>query len=333
MSHQIDEMAPGVHAFAAAREDAWHRLGVTIPQEFDAAGAMEFAHLGGWNVRKLPMSATEITEDGVTVIESKTRFMTVRTNPVTGQTEELGDVGAVYLPIQNEAHCELLDALVDESGAHFDTAGSLRGGREVFVSMKMPEHLTIGGSDAVNLNVVALNSHDGTKPFRFLVTPVRVVCANTQAAAIRQAKSSFGIKHTSGNGGKIAEAREALGLTFKYIDAFQAEAEKLAAQSFTPVMFDRFADTLLGIDPVSPDKSSKRTLEHADNIKSLWRESVTLDGIRDTKWGAYQAVIEYWDHFAPANGSDKATARAIRTLTTRPVVDLKEHAFAMLSAA
>ena len=46
--------------------------------------------------------------------------------------------------------------LVDESGAHFDTAGSLRGGREVFVTMRMPNHMTVGGVDRVDHNIAAL---------------------------------------------------------------------------------------------------------------------------------------------------------------------------------
>ena len=51
--------------------------------------------------------------------------------------------------------------------------------------MRLPQHLSIGGTDRVDLNIAALNSHDGTSAFRLLVTPVRVVCANTQHAALR----------------------------------------------------------------------------------------------------------------------------------------------------
>ena len=56
-----------------------------------------------------------------------------------------GVVGEQYVPVQNEELCELLDAVVDEGGAHFETAGSLRGGRQVFVSMKFPAGIKVGG--------------------------------------------------------------------------------------------------------------------------------------------------------------------------------------------
>lgn len=332
MSHEIDEMAPGIHAAVFAREDAWHKLGTTLDHEFTAAEAMDHAHLAGWDVRKIGLTAHDVRDDGVTELEVPDRWATVRTNPVTGATEYLGVVGGHYTTIQNEAHVDLLDALVDESGAHFDTAGSLRKGREVFVGMKLPDHLTIGGADRIDLNLIALNSHDGSSAFRFLVAPVRVVCANTQAAAIAGAKASFSVRHTSQAGGRLQEAREALGLTFRYVEAFQAEAEKMLAKKVIAPWFDRYAADLLGVDLKAKDKSPRQTLVKLDDLQGLWRSSDTLDGIRTTRWGAYQAVTEYLDHFAPANGNDKATARATRTLTSHAANQLKERAFALASA-
>ena len=96
-------------------------------------------------VRKIGLTATEVTDDGVTSLEVPDRFATVRTNPVTQATEYLGTVGSFYTPIQNEEHAELLNRLVDDSGAHFDTAGSLRGGRETFMTMKLPDTMLVGG--------------------------------------------------------------------------------------------------------------------------------------------------------------------------------------------
>jgi hypothetical protein len=49
--------------------------------------------------------------------------------------------------------------------------------------MKLPDTMLIGGIDAVEWYIVARNSHDGTSAFRLLISPVRVVCANTQALA------------------------------------------------------------------------------------------------------------------------------------------------------
>jgi len=128
MAHEIE--THGTQAAAIyARKDAWHWLGTTVrDRAFTAEEAMTIGHLGDWDVRKVPLTANEVTEDGVTSIEAP-GFATVRTNPFTGQPEALGVVGGGYTPLQNEDHAEFLNLLADQSGAIFDTAGSLRGGR------------------------------------------------------------------------------------------------------------------------------------------------------------------------------------------------------------
>lgn len=122
MAHQIETYGSRA-AFASARLDAWHRLGTVTRDCMTAEQVMEVAHLGGWNVRKIGITGTEWTPDGVNVVEASDRYMTVRTNPFTGATRYLGVVGSDYTPVQNEDVCELLNILVDESGAHFETAG------------------------------------------------------------------------------------------------------------------------------------------------------------------------------------------------------------------
>ena len=328
MAHEIDELAPGVHAAVFARKDAWHKLGTTLDHEFTAMEALETAHLAGWNVRKLPLTAHEATDEYDRMFDVPDRWATVRTNPVTNATEYLGVVGGHYTPIQNEAHVDLLDTLVDESGAHFDTAGSLRKGREVFVSMRLPDHLDVAGADRIDLNLVALNSHDGSSAFRFLVSPVRVVCANTQAAAIAGARSSFSIRHTSSAGSRLQEAREALGLTFKFVEAFTDAAEKMVATDATNKWVDDFLAEVFRVD----EKSTPREQRKLGEALELYRTSSTLDGIRGTRWGAYNTVTEYLDHFAPANGADKGTARAVRALTSHATNQTKERAFALAFA-
>ena len=71
-------------------------------------------------------------------------------------------VGNKYEPVQNEESCALLDALTEESGAHFETAGALRGGRETFVTLKLPESMVFdgrdGSKDRTDFYLAALNS-------------------------------------------------------------------------------------------------------------------------------------------------------------------------------
>ena len=151
MSHEID-ITNGVASFADSRTDAWHRLGTPVGHTMSAAEALSAAHLAGWNVRTMPLVIPQppiLTPDGVTTptpLPVPDMFATVRDNPVVpGQVDYLGVVGRRYTPVQNEASCAVLDAITDESGAHFETAGALRGGRETFVTMKLPQAITLTG--------------------------------------------------------------------------------------------------------------------------------------------------------------------------------------------
>jgi phage/plasmid-like protein (TIGR03299 family) len=171
-------------------------------------------------------------------------------------------VGAGYRPIQNEDHAEILNQLVDDSGAVFDTAGSLRGGRQVFVSLRLPQTMRIGGTDEVNVNIVALNSHDATSAFRLLITPIRVVCANTQAAALANHSASISIRHTASAKGRVAAARDALGLSFAYITEFEAHAEAMIQQTMTDAEFFRMTAELFP----APDRDAAPRTQTAHKL-------------------------------------------------------------------
>ncbi|MDN5898473.1 MAG: DUF945 domain-containing protein [Brachybacterium sp.] len=334
MTHGIE--THGSQAAAVfARKDAWHRLGTTVRDHaFTAEEAMRLGHLGGWDVRKLPLTASEITDDGVTSIEAP-GFATVRTNPFTGQPEALGVVGNAYTPLQNEDHAEFLNLLADESGAVFDTAGSLHGGRQVFLTMKLPDSLTVGGSDRIDLNIAALNRHDGTGAFRILVTPVRVVCANTQSAALANHEASFSIRHTRNAKAAVQSAREALGLTFTYVEAFEAEAERMIQTSMNEAYFDALVSETFGLpDPDATTRTRQTERRRRARLHWLFADAPTQAAIRSTRWAGYQAIAEYLDHYAPVRSTgDHATARATRVLTSDDPNRIKRRAWATLAPA
>lgn len=308
---------------------AWDVLGTRLAGVRGSIDAMKESQLAGWNVRKVTMTAAEVTESGVTTIDVPDRWATVRSNPATGGTEYLGVVGSHYQPIQNEEHATLLDAVIDTGDAEWVAAGASHGGKRTFMTMRLPDVVQVGGRDALGLYLVAFNSHDGSSSFKFAVTPVRVACTNMQAAALKGAVSSFSIRHTAGAGRELAEARRALDLTYKYTEEFEREAELLLSRDFATRQFDRFADSLFGIR--DEGKASKRALANRDGLAALYRDSDTLDGIRGTRWGAYQAVTEFIDHVAPVRGRNQVLARATRSFDGASQ-RMKQAAFATLSA-
>lgn len=346
MAHELD-ITDGQVSFANSRSDAWHRLGQSVGHAMTAREALHAAQLAGWNVRKMPLQIPQqpvIDNTGIITTPAPLAvpdfYATVRTNPVNGRLDILGVVGSKYEPVQNEASCDLLDALVDQSGgAHFETAGALRGGRETFVTMKLPNTMVFDGKDGTkdrtDFYLAALNSHDGSSAFRFLVSPVRIVCANTQSAAIGSAKASFSIRHTGGARASIQEARQALKVSWRYIEAFEAEAAQLYTTPMDTEEMRRFAHTLLEVDSAGTAATLRHRQERANGIVKLWTSSPTIAPIAGTRWAAYNAVTEYLDHVVPVRGARTAaaanTARALRTVTAAAGSgSLKAQAFRLL---
>jgi phage/plasmid-like protein (TIGR03299 family) len=334
MAHEIETFDDGAAAFFTARTDAWHRLGVTTRDCLTAEQVMTTARLGGWNVRTVALTAADMSADGVTSLPVPDHFATVRTHPVSGKPDVLGVVGSGYTVVQNEEHCELLNLLVDEAGAHFETAGSLRGGRETFVTMKLPQTITLAGSngsDDIELYLAAMSSHDGTAAWRVIVTPIRIVCANTQRLALRHARATYAIRHTKTAKAKIAQARQALGIVWRYTEAFETAAQNLINQT---LVLDEFQDIVNKVWPVDPtDNPGPRatTLQERRNttLRGLFLDSDTQHTIRGTRWAGLQAITEYLDHHAPAKTDD---IRAARVLTSHALAERKQIAYDLLAA-
>jgi phage/plasmid-like protein (TIGR03299 family) len=249
-------------------------------------------------------------------------------------------VGERYTPIQNEGMTEFADALVDESGAHFETAGSLRNYTQTFITMKLPREMRLvgldGSVDTTEWYLALFNSHDGSSALFGLTTSVRVVCANTANAAIRGAHSKFSIPHTAGWKGAVQAAREKLGLVWEYEQAFEEEARALFEQPFSADDMKTFTEELVELSKVDSDgaAATKRRNE-AEAIHKLFVSSPTIVGtpIAATKYGAFNAVTEYVDHFAGVRGAkDEDLARATRTLALASTnIGLKTDAWKLLT--
>ncbi|WP_025620690.1 DUF932 domain-containing protein [Salinispora cortesiana] len=327
MAHELETFANGQTAFASAKLSAWHQLGQISDDCMTAEEVMSKAWLGGWEVRKIPLQGMEITDRGVTKVDCPDKFMTVRTNPETGATEYLGIVGEDYTTVQNEQVAEVLNLLVDESGAHFETAGSMRKGRAVFVTMKLPEAMKVAGVDLHDLYLAATTSHDGTASLRVDATPVRIVCANTQRMAYQRSQGSYVFRHTSNITAKISEARQALRLVWKHFEAFEREADKMINEALTMGEFEKIVAQLWPVEDDASDAARNNAKQRSSTLRYLVRDADTQKAIKGTRWAGYQAITEYLDHYAKAATAEVRARRAV----TGTGADLKARAFDLLA--
>jgi phage/plasmid-like protein (TIGR03299 family) len=115
---------------------------------------------------------------------------------------------------------------------HFETAGSLNGGRRVWVLARLPEHIEVGG-DPVRPFVLLMNSHDGSTAVVAASTPVRVVCMNTLNWGLQGARQKYSIRHTEKVREHVHQARRVLDLSTDYYQQFKHTGDQLAACAAT----------------------------------------------------------------------------------------------------
>ncbi len=327
MASKIETFADGTASFFSHRKPAWHALGTVTENALSADEALSIAHLD-WQVQQYPVFA-DVSGNAV---EANGKRANVRFHPKTGESSVLGIVGTRYHIVQNEQAFKFCDDVLDISDAKFETAGSLDNGRRVFMTLKMPEGIQVGGHDAVEMYLMVVNSHDGSTPLLAAVTPVRVVCANTVTAGVQAAKSVYRVAHTASATGRLNEAREALKMSYQYTGEFEQLANKLYQEPMSDKEFNKFMEKLLGKPPIVGKGESTRTLGIYENkreqLQGLWN-APTQDTIKKTAWAAYNTVVEYVDWFSPVRGGDKDARRGER-IVENTSNEIKEKALALL---
>jgi phage/plasmid-like protein (TIGR03299 family) len=306
MAHLL-ESVNGETAFASFREPAWHGLGEVFTEEVSTAEMLKKAKLNNWDVR---LEDVEIPNQ---FSSDKNYSFVVRDNPfILGNKDVLGVVGERYVPLQNEDLFDFADNLLD-NGGRWETAGSIKGGRVVFGALALERETVLdpnGVSDKINTYLLVNTSHDGSIAIQASITPVRVVCANTLNLALGNrgrggsVKQSFKIRHTQTAQGKVAVAREALGLANAYMDEFDKMASAMIETEITKAQFDKIVELAY---PSPKDDSKKVSLtKHANKI-DLINDIYVGDfnnTISGTAWGALNALTERLDwHRAGRKGN------------------------------
>ena len=303
MAHEL-ETQNGVASFASFREPAWHGLGTVFSDEKTTSEMLAAANLNNWNVRLVDVEIPN------TLTSDKNYSYVVRTNPTDNtQTDILGVVGERYHVLQNEDLFSFGDNILD-GGGRWETAGSIRGGRVVFGSLALERETVLdpnGVADKVKTYLLINTSHDGSIAIQASITPVRVVCANTLNLALgskrNKIKQSFKIRHTQTANGKVAIAREALGLANVYMDAFDVMAKAMIEKEITAGQFN---DIILAAYP-KPEKDSKGAVKKWDNKVDVINDIYTgqFNGmIAGNAWGAFNALTERLDWHRNSRGGN-----------------------------
>ena len=276
-------MTANVETMMYAREVPWHGLGTRVEEAPTSADAIRLAGLD-WTIDKKP-----IFDDAGQQIENY--FANTRSS----DNKVLGIVGNRYQIVQNAEAFEFTDNLIGEE-VKYETAGSLRGGKQIWLLAKMPTHTILG--DEVEPYICFTNSHDGFGSIKVCMTPVRVVCNNTLNFALDTASRKWSTPHIGDMATKLAQARETLELAEVYMENLNKQAEQLANTKFTEA---DAANAIMNIFPITVDATDRqrRTIELARKNIVQCLNAEDIQKFKGTAWGFVNAVADYVDHTEP----------------------------------
>lgn len=250
----------------------------------------------------------------------------------------LGQCSSNYILFQNAEGFEFLDSLVAQGDLLYHTAGSLEGGKRVWILAQTPTTWTIkrnsGREDTHHAFILAILGHSGDIGISLMATDVRAVCANTCGFADTRAEGEnlvFRVPHR----GNI---RTKLELAGKAIEVLAEQAperrEVLQAMAQTAMSTDEFLDfatsiflSLDGDEKEVEELLAKFYADSPDRAKTIMENKVAkvakcflvgqgAEG--DSAYDALQGFTEYFDHFDldHIKGKIEKNLRAAKAVTS-----------------
>ena len=300
-------MAALVENMFYVREVPWHGLGVRVEEAPTSSEAIELAGLN-WNVN------SELIFDSY-----GKEINGYKANVRDSDNSVLGIVSNKYKIIQNSEAFTFTDSLIGE-GVTYETAGSLRDGKQIWLLAKMPTTHIL--DDEIEPYMCFTNTHDGTGAVRVCLTPIRVVCNNTLNFALESAKRSWSTRHIGNIESKLNEARETLSLAQIYMDKLDEEANRLADKKLSETELEAIFDCLF---PINREEDGQRKINNILQMKENLFKCYQMPDIsqyKGTAWGAAMAITDMADHSAPTRlTSNYAENNWAKIMNGHPFVD------------
>ena len=310
-------MAANVESMFYVRETPWHGLGTKVLEAPASKDALQLAGLD-WRVLQEPIyTAMEELVDGY------------KANVRDSDRKVLGVVTDRYRVIQNDEAFAFTDELLG-AGVKYETAGSLQGGRKVWLLAHMPHEYIISG-ERISPYLLFSNTHDGSGAIKVALTPIRVVCQNTLNLALANAKRSWSMIHTGDIKEKMQEAKDTLFLAEKYMDELGKEFEALRMKKLTDKQVMEYIEILLPIEDGSTPQQEKNMKRLREDMKIRYFDAPDLQEVGKNAYRFVNAVSDFATHAEPLRRTANYKENLFsRTVDGNPMID---KAYQMVSAA
>ena len=300
-------MAALVESMMYVREVPWHGLGTKVDEAPNSKEAIKLAGLD-WNV-----NPTVIYDANGKEISG------YKANMRDSDQSILGIVSDRYQIVQNSEAFEFTDSLLDE-GVVYETAGSLRDGKQIWLLAKMPRTTILG--DDVDPYLCFTNSFDGSGAVRVCATPIRVVCNNTLNLALETTKRSWSTRHVGDLAGKMHQAKVTLGLAQEYMKKLDEDADRLANTKLSDAEIESIVSFIFPIDYI---KDTKRKIENTNKMRNDFMTCYMMPDIaqyRNTAYGLVNAASDMAGHMAPSRvTSNYAQNNWAKIMLGHPLLD------------
>lgn len=310
-------MAANVESMFYVRETPWHGLGTKVAEAPCSKDALRLSGLD-WNVIQEPIY-TETEE----LIEG------YKANVRDSDRSVLGVVTDRYKVIQNDEAFAFTDELLGE-GVRYETAGSLQGGKKVWLLARMPQEYIISG-ERISPYLLFSNTHDGSGAIKVALTPIRVVCNNTLNLALDTAKRSWSMIHTGDIKGKMQEARDTLFMAEKYMDSLGKEFDNLRMKKMSDKEVMEYIELLLPIEDNATLQQRRNIKKLREDMKKRYFDAPDLQDVGKNAYRFINAVSDFATHAEPLRKTVNYKENLFsRTIDGNPLID---KAYQMVQAA
>ena len=310
-----NNMAANVETMFSVREKPWHGLGVIVEDAPSSKDALRLAGLD-WRVVQKPL----FTDSGL--VEG------YKANIRESDDSVLGVVTDRYKVVQNTEAFAFTDNLLGE-GVKYETAGSLQGGKKVWILARLPREYIMSG-ERITPYLVFSNTHDGSGAVKVAITPVRVVCNNTLNLALNTANRCFSMVHTGDIKGKIDEAKHTLFMADEYVKALGNEFDNMREHRITDQQVEEYIEMLLPIDRKASSVTVRNIKKLREDMRMRYYDAPDLSQLGNNAYRFINAVSDFATHANPIRRSKNYNENLfMRTYEGNPMID---KAYQLLTA-
>lgn len=322
MAHEITKS----DKVLAVREATWHGLEELLPEYPTREQAEALVH--DWSVIREPIYRKKFSVDESGPKETFELVEDFEFNTRSDNDEPLSVVPRERIDIQPHEMWDMAELIQgQDKNVKYETAGSLRGGRDVWILLMLNEPVVINGDpNGESLPYFALqNGYEQGTAFRGQATNVRIVCKNTSRLSDLMAEAkgvNFSFRHGATLRERIEEIQDALAGWRESITSWKLQKEFMLTRHVTPKQATWFVEQFIEMPHVGliTDRVRQNVeLARLELITELY--SGMNRGIELTSLGLFEAASSWNEHVRAAQTPISRFKRSMLSPT-----DVLEHA-------